>query len=288
MSGISERVRRHQVIAFFVLAFAGSWLIWIPVALFVAERGDFHPLFFIGGFGPLFAAVLVTRIAGGRAGLRRWLRRSFRWRVGIGWYLLAAVILPLAIALVQFGLYSALGGQADFSETRPWWVYLVNLPIVMLFAGGNEEPGWRGFALPKMLTSMSPFTASLVIGVLWALWHVPLEFRTGWEGQSYSFAWFTLNTTVLSFIMTWLYLRSGGSVLPVMLFHQASNQIWDYFPMNSDVVSGPDDWLVLKTMVYGGLAIVLLVATRGRLGQERTEAAVEAPPGTVRQPAVGP
>ena len=165
------------------------------------------------------------------------------------------------LALAQFGLYLLLGGQADFSCAN----CLLAAPITALFAGGNEEPGWRGFALPKMLTSISPLAASLVIGVLWAAWHIPLFFSQAWLG-SMPFAWFLLYTVFLSTIMSWLYLKSSGSVLPVMLFHQATNHVWNYFPMGTDVLPTTEDWLVMKTLVYRIAALIILITTRGQLG----------------------
>jgi len=136
----------------------------------------------------------------------------------------------------------------------------------MLFAGGNEEPGWRGFALPRLLTKRNPLTASLILCIIWAAWHVPLFFLPEWGGAETSFIWFVANTVGLSFIMTWLYNRSRSSVFPVMLFHQATNHIWNYFPMPVDVLSGMEDFIVLKTIVYWTIAIVLMIVTKGHLG----------------------
>jgi membrane protease YdiL (CAAX protease family) len=262
-----EQTRKatRSVWLFFVLSFAISWGIWIPTLLLVQKGEESHPLIFVGGYGLFLSAIIVTWRVEGIAGLRKWLARTFRLRVNIVWYLLALFLLPVGIALVQFGLYLFLGGQADFSSVPPWWNYLLSVPIAALFAGGNEEPGWRGFALPKMLTITSPLVASLVIGVIWAGWHIPLFFSQAWLGST-PFVWFLLNTVVLSVIMTWLYLKSSGSVLPVMLFHQATNLVWNYFPMETDVLPTADDWLVLKTLVYGIVAFILLGATAGQIG----------------------
>jgi membrane protease YdiL (CAAX protease family) len=261
-----EQIRKdaRAVWSFFVLSFTISWGIWIPTLWLLQKGEESHPLIFVGGFGLFLSAIIVTWRVEGVSGLRKWLARTFRLRVNIVWYLLAMFLLPIGIALVQFSLYLLLGGQADFSSAPPWWSYLLSVPIAALFAGGNEEPGWRGFALPKMLTSTSPLVASLVIGGMWAAWHIPLFF-SAWLGST-PFAWFLLNTVFLSVIMTWLYLKSSGSVLPVMLFHQATNTVWNHFPMETDILPTADDWLVLKTLVYGIVAFIILVATKGQIG----------------------
>jgi membrane protease YdiL (CAAX protease family) len=257
-------VKKHQVFAFFIFAFAFSWCLWIPDIIITG--GKMSLFTYAGGFGPFLSAVLIVWIVEKRVGLRQWFRRTFRLRINILWYLLGALFLPIGVVLLQFGLYLLLGGQPDFSNALPWWLYLLNLPIVMLFAGGNEEPGWRGFALPRLLMKRNPLTASLILGVLWAIWHVPIFFNAEWGGAGTPFVWFIVNVVGLSFIMTWLYQRSSRSVLPVMLFHQATNIIWNYFPMPNDVLSGMDDFIVLKTIVYWTIAIVLSIATKGRLG----------------------
>ena len=159
-------IKRHQIYSFFILAFAISWAIWIPVILFVSKDGEFHPLLYIGGYGPFLSAVLVTWIAEGGHGLRQWLKRTFRWRIHILWFL--------------------------------------------IYVGG------------------------------------------------------------LSIITTWLYFKSSMSVIPLMLFHQGTNHISNYFPMPTDVLPGLTDWVVLTAIVYWITAIVLLVATKGRLGHSGT------------------
>jgi len=247
-----------------IFAFAFSWCLWIPDI--ISRGGKVSLLIYAGGFGPFLSAVFVIWIVEKKLGLYQWFHRTFRLRINILWYLLGALFLPTGVVLLQFGLYLLWGGQPDFSNALPWWLYLLNLPIVMLFAGGNEEPGWRGFALPKLLIKRNPVTASLILGIIWTIWHVPLFFLAEWGGAETPFVWFLANVVGLSFIMTWLYHRSSRSVFPVMLFHQATNIIWNYFPMPDDVLSGMDDFIVLKTIVYWTIAIVLIIATKGRLG----------------------
>jgi membrane protease YdiL (CAAX protease family) len=262
MCKLSEQIKNHQVVTFLLVTFAISWCLWIPD---IITGGKISLLIYAGGYGPFLSAALVVWIVERGVGLRLWFRRTFKLRISIIWYLLGAFFLPIGVVLLQFALYLLWGGQPDFSDIPPLWLYLLNIPILMLFAGGNEEPGWRGFALPRLLTKRSPLTASLILGIIWAAWHVPLFFLPAWGGAETPFIWFVANTVGLSFIMTWLYNRSRSSVFPVMLFHQATNHIWVYFPMPDDVLYGMDDFIVLKTIVYWTIAIVLVIATKGHL-----------------------
>ncbi|MFC1993357.1 CPBP family intramembrane glutamic endopeptidase [Chloroflexota bacterium] len=266
MGELSGLIKKHQVVAFFIIVFVISWGLWIPDIIITG--GKVSLLIYAGGFGPFLSAIFVTLIVEKRPGLHKWFRRTFRFRINVLWYLLGALFLPIGVVLLQFGLYLFFGGQPDFSNSLPWWLYLINLPIVMLFAGGNEEPGWRGFALPKLLIKQNPLVASLIIGIIWAVWHIPIFFNSEWSGAGTSFVWFLANTVGLSLIMTWLYYKSSRSVFPVMLFHQATNIIWNYFPMPDDVLTGVDDFIVLKTIVYWTIAIVLIIVTKGHLSYQ--------------------
>ncbi|MFC2039034.1 CPBP family intramembrane glutamic endopeptidase [Chloroflexota bacterium] len=274
MGKLSEWIKNHQIIAFFIFAFAISWCIWIPDIL--VTGGKMSILTYVGGFGPFLSAVFVIWIVEKKEGLYHWFRSIFRFRLNILWYIAGAFVLPIGVVLFQFGLYLLWGGQPDFTNAIPWWLYLINLPIVMLFAGGNEEPGWRGFALLKLLTKQNPLIASLILGIVWAVWHIPIFFNPVWSGYGTPFLWFLANVVGLSFIMTWLYCRSSKSVFPVMLFHQATNIIWNYFPMPDEILSGVDDFIVFKTIVYWTIAIVLIVTTKGRLGYQSELSSSEA------------
>ena len=172
-------IKQHNATAFFVFAFLISWSIWISVRLFLVQKGVFHPFYFVGVFGPFLSAVIVSGITDRWSGLRQWLRKTFNFRISIGWYLIGVLFGPLAVALFQLCLYLLLGGEPDFSKAYPWWKYFIVVPITALFAGGNEEPGWRGFALPQLLKRQSPVVASLFLGIIWAIWHIPFTFSTG-------------------------------------------------------------------------------------------------------------
>ena len=161
---MSAVIKRHPLIAFFALAFALTWAP-TPVGVFMAA-------------GPLLAAVVITAVVDGRRGLRELWSRMIRWRVGWQWYA-AALLVPLALALGTGGLNVALGapgsviGNLSISEAA--LLFALGL-VVPVFAPIGEEPGWRGFALPRLLVGRSPLGATLILAPLVALWHVPLIF----------------------------------------------------------------------------------------------------------------
>jgi membrane protease YdiL (CAAX protease family) len=262
----SNRSDLRLVWIFFALTFAISWVIWLPLLVFPQQQDQFQPLIYIGGFGPWLAAAILTWRAGGRSGLGRWLRHIFQWRISVVWYLMGILILPLGGGLLHFGLYLALGGQADFSEAPSWIWFLPTLLATALLGGGQEEPGWRGFALSRLLVRTHPLVASCIIAFFWTLWHLPLQLSGGW-GDGQSFALMFVYVIPLSIVMTWLTLQSKGSVIPSMLFHGGGNVYSTWLPMKTlQVGSGEIEFNALKAMVYGIMALVVIVGTRGRLG----------------------
>jgi membrane protease YdiL (CAAX protease family) len=163
-------VRRHPLIAFFVLAYAFSWWPWPLYALGLSPGA-------IVGFGPFLAAVLVLVLTGGKAAVMILLRRMVRWRVVGLWYA-AALLLPVAIALGATVLNVLLGARPPSSAELGTWPSLIPTYFLYLLIpgiGGTwEEPGWRGYALPNLQVGCSALSASLILGVVWAFWHLPL------------------------------------------------------------------------------------------------------------------
>lgn len=163
----------RMLVLYFVLVFAITWTIMIPALSFVPEDRQI-PFFVMGAFGPLIAAVIVIWTSKGNSELREWFRKIFRFRIPVILYLAGAFLLPIGIGVSQYVLYRVLGGESDFSNAIPWYLYVVYLIPTALLTGGNEEPGWRGFALPALLEWFHPLIATLILGVIHAAWHLPL------------------------------------------------------------------------------------------------------------------
>jgi membrane protease YdiL (CAAX protease family) len=167
-------VKKHRLIAFFVLAYLLTW--WIYPVLKVS------PLLGIFGlFGPALAAIIVAAVTEGKSGVKSLLSRVVRWRVGLPWYLIA-LGLPTVLSLATAGLNYLLGAPA-FVQVGSLTVF--DLVLFVLVIG--EELGWRGYALPRLLEKRSPLIASLILGVLWGLWHLPTFLAQ--ERHSTGFRW---------------------------------------------------------------------------------------------------
>ena len=201
-----------------------------------------------------------------------WLRSIFRLRIPVVLYLTGAFFLPIGVGALQYGLYSVLGGVADFSDAIPWYLYLLYLLPTAALTGGNEEPGWRGLALPALLQWFHPAFVSIILGTIHAAWHLPLM-----DYYDTTFGLYLFNVVGLTFILNWLYFKSRNSVIPVMLFHAGTNVIGSFIPTPTDVLDGQVSFMVLRGIVYWAVAIVLLIITKGRLGSRLTHFGIKAP-----------
>ena len=250
----------HQLISFFLLTYAISWTLWGVAALGAGQIG-----ILLGGLGPFAAALIVTRLSG--RSVRGWLRSLLVWRVAPGYYAVA-LLLPVAIYAVINLVLVALGQSLDFTllvAAAP--AYLGTFLMVATVGGGFEEPGWRGFALPKLQERRSPLVATLLVGLAWGVWHIPLYGPLGF-----------VVPLILAFFYTWLYNRTG-SVLVCLLLHASFTPAQDFLTIAVDpvrAVSGAErlgdttDLVILG--VYVVAAFTLAIVTRGRLGYRRTAA----------------
>lgn len=268
------RLARHPAALYFALAYAISWGLWLPLVLGYdgPSRGV---LFTAGVFGPPAAAVLTTWLLGRDVGA--WLRAAFRLRVSARWWAVALAV-PVALTLVASGAFALLGHEADWSLLPgALAAYVPALVAATLLGGGQEELGWRGFALPELEARFGPVRATLVLGVLWGLWHLPGVAADADLLHGFDLAAFLpiLGLTLLSvigyaFLLTWVMNRTG-SVLVAMLLHGGFNTANGVLvPLPRDAVAG-DAYAVLSVLVFFSLAVavgVLLAATRGGLGYQ--------------------
>jgi membrane protease YdiL (CAAX protease family) len=216
---IRTRVAARPVAAFVALTYLLSWLAWAPIVAGVTDRTT---LFIVaGGFGPLVAAAVVTWVVGDS--LREWAGQLLRWRVPPR-YWAVAFLLPPAAVLGASGVHVLfLGGRFDPEPLAALVLYPLVFLQVFLVGGGNEELGWRGFALPRLQARYSALVASLVVGVVWAAWHLPLFLVAGSSQAGDPVHFYVLSVVALSVVFTWLYNATGGSVLVTMALHASVN-----------------------------------------------------------------
>jgi membrane protease YdiL (CAAX protease family) len=231
--------RLSPLSTFLLLTFAITWAIWLPLA--AASHGlvsfQVSPTLggLLGAFGPSLAGVATAVLYGGRRGLRLLLGRLLIWRVGAQWY--AFVLLwPAALSLVVTALHVVLGGTApDFANPLVLTLYPVPpealaagpwvlLPFVFLqqmLVGSSmgEELGWRGLALPHLQERRSALISSLIVGLVWGVWHLPKFFIAGDPIAEVFFGWFLLGIVADAILFTWVYNNTGGSLLLALLLH---------------------------------------------------------------------
>jgi uncharacterized protein len=263
---MTQLIRRHPLVTFFLLAFAITWVVWVPRA--AASQGlwasDWPSV--VGQawtWAPAIAALLAAALTGGRDALRELGARLVRWRVGWQWYLVV-ILGPALFSLVVAGIYVVLGGSwADAAppaiRAGPLVMLALFLVILTLTDGLGEELAWRGFALPRLLTRYNALVASLVLGVIWALWHLPLLWTEG-NGMFHQPVWLLLvDVTAKSVLFTWVFLHTRGSVLLAMLFHGATN----LFIVSPSPTSSGDLTLPLLAAGAKWVLVVVVVVVAG-------------------------
>jgi membrane protease YdiL (CAAX protease family) len=251
-----------MLVLYFVLAFAITWSILIPTLARVPESSQL-PFIILAAFGPFFAAVITIWITRGRKAVIAWLRSIFTFRIPVKLFIAGAFLIPLLMGFLHYGVYRAFGGEGGLSGAEAWYLYLAYLIPTALLTGGNEEPGWRGFALPGLLERFHPVMAVLILGFFHSAWHLPLmnQYET-------SFGWYLFNLLPLTAILNWLYLQSRRSVIPVMLLHAGTNVVGRFVSTPGDLPGVLGDYMVLRGTAYWIIAIVLLVMTKGMLGYQ--------------------
>ena len=288
--GIKALLARHPLVSFFVMAYAFTWLVWapwvlgedgaglLPINISQTASGYLNATAILAG--PTLSAFIMTATTEGREGVRRLLGRLVLWRVGFRWYLFALLGVPL-IMLVGTMIYSgdlpnlgALGGPSYLLS------YLGTYALVVVLGGPLfEEIGWRGFALPRMERLHGPILASVILGVLWALWHLPEFLVPTWAASSgggiLGITLFIVTAVTFTIVITWVFNNTRASVLLAILVHTSIDAftvpLGEIFPARA--VSSALPFII----GFGAVGVVLIVVTRGRLDYGRLAEAQSSP-----------
>ena len=283
-------IRHHGLVSFYALAYALSWLAWLPYILSEDGLGvlkfSFPKVFgtaqitgmLLGAYlGPLGAAFIVTAISEGKTGLRRWRGRLLHFGVSPRWYVLAFFGVP--ILLIIGTLLVAPSTVAGFRSPtlQLLLLYIPGLLIQVITTGLAEEPGWRDFALVRHQQQQGPLVGTLILSGLWALWHFPL-FLTEWGAGLGGFnltaaATFTAFCVAISIVITWVFNKTGGSLPLAILVHVSNNNFATVLWFAMFTTLAPQKALTGALVGFGVMALILLVATRGQLGYRRNSAA---------------
>jgi uncharacterized protein len=270
-SSVRQVVARHPVAAFLVICYAVTWAVAVP---WFRTRTDILPfdLPMWGSIGTIFgvalAAFLVVAATDGQAGVRDLARRSLRWRVGVRWYLVALLGLPIAVLVGATALF----GSAPLNALAGNWQLLLTvvLPVLLLqFALFNlaEEIGWTGFLQARLQDRHGPLKASLIVTAPFALFHLPDLFTQ--FGLASALVFLPILAVMHLFarvVIMWLYNTTGRSVLLVGLFHATFNAT---LVAGEEFIPGPaGTTLVIATGIIVVAAVALVMATRGRLSYQ--------------------
>ncbi len=289
--------RRRPLVYFFLFAYGITWAVIFSVRFFPADvpavlyrnllpnlhadRDPTSALQLLAMWGPSLAAVLVSSVAFGRSGAREWLSRWTRWRIGWRWYVVALLFPPLLdlvrTLIEQPTLFAPYARQPLTTViTNQLGQYVLTLVPLFLWIVGGEEGGWRGFALPRLQQRYGPLVGTVVLGLLWAAWHLPSIIRPGhtyFDMGGVAFAVFLCKFALMDVcyaaICTWIFNHTRGSILPVMLWHASANAsvgvVSDLFQGGySAPGSSVGDWLLWPILMA-----ILIGFTRGRLGYDR-------------------
>jgi membrane protease YdiL (CAAX protease family) len=263
-------ISRSPLLAFFVMAFLFSWIAVVPLIL---NRGlPAEPFQILGALvGPTLSAIIVTAVLEGRKGVGTFFKRYLKWSAGLAWWLF--VLFGILIALNTFAsLILGISIWTEFFKNIGLIIptYLITLLAGVILGPLWEEPGWRGFALPRLQTQFRPILGTLILGILWSLWHLP-GYLGGW--MTVGILPLILSGVAFSMIATWVYNNTRGSILLMILLHSSSNAA---ISIGSQVL--PADLSGnMSSFVYGGwvpaitysiVALGVWVATRGTLSVE--------------------
>ncbi len=270
---VKEFIRRHSLAVGVLLMFALTWPIDLANSRVLSFQGPFVVYIFLG-WGFIIGALVMTGLTLGKNGVITLLKRFLIWRVGGKWYLVAILLVP-SLNLLGVVLNAALSQTPiDFSTVLAYKIFgpsanlmVLILPYLLFDAVTNgEEMGWRGYVLPRLQAKHSALASSLILGVIWGLWHLPKFMAPGNTG---SFAFLMVDTVAKAVFLTWLYNNTGGSLLLTTLAHASWNTAGMFLPM-ANTVSGGNMGASIVALLLLGVAVIVITVLAGPARLSRT------------------
>ena len=260
-------MKTRMLAPFFLITFVWGWSLIAIVLAFpdavehlFGELSSSNPVFILAVYSPAIATFILVLWTGGLQALKRFLSRFLLWRAHWGWYLFLVIGIPLL-----FLCSNALDGTL-FSKPFPFSSVAAAVSAVafMMVLGPMEEFGWRGVAQPLLQRSLAPFWAAIVLGIVWAIWHLPAFFLSGVPQGSLSFLPFFIAAVAISLIITPLFNSSGGSILLPAVMHWQLNTplIPNVEPYNTvvfAVAAAVIIWINRKTMFDKSIGVTEVI-----------------------------
>jgi CAAX protease family protein len=264
----TDMIKRHPVAIFTLLTFGLTWVVWLPRAAGVPV-GTLGQLW---TWMPAVAALIAAALTGGREAVRDLMGRLVRWRVAWWWYPVV-IVGPAAFSAVVAGVYVLAGGSWQVAAPA---AFGLSIPALVLFFvvlvltdGVGEELGWRGFALPRLLQRWPPVTASVILGLVWAAWHLPLVWTEGASLYGFPVWLLVLDICAKSILFTWVFVRTRESVLIAVLLHASTNLF-----ASSPVIMGdlrlPILALIAKWLLVIVIGMILIRLQPGPTGAQES------------------
>ncbi len=270
---MKEKISRYPLLSFFVMSLLFSWVAVMPLILDPSLPVELFQI--LGAFaGPTLSAVIVISATEGRAGLSTFFRRYLQWKAGVVWWLVVLFGILIALNVVAVVILG-LSILTEFFENAGLILptYLLTLIVGVILGPLWEEPGWRGFALPRLQAQYGPIAGSVLLGAIWAVWHIP-GYAGGWMASG--FPALLVYCIGFSILATWIYNNTRGSILLMILLHSSSNAAISVgarvLPTNlppdlqAFVFSG---WI--PALMSGIVAIAILIFTRGSLSYRNSQ-----------------
>lgn len=250
-----------------MLTFAFTWFFWLFGILsslnIIPSPAPNLAWVFIGAHGPLVASFWLTYKASGLPAVKKLLLSGFQLRMRLVWWVVILAV-PFLLAGVAFWVNMSTG---DFKPdttllAQPLLIIPNFLFMFFLFGSFQEEFGWRGFALPRLLSLHTPFAASLILGVIWGFWHLPLFYIAGLSQSYMSFALSLPLTLAFSIFFTWVYIKTDYNLFSALLLHTALNTFFNLFPPIEQVAGGGHAPFAFLLLLYLVTALVLIIRER--------------------------
>lgn len=264
---LRSSVAAHRLWAFVGIAFGFTWLFWItalvlyPSTLPPLRRAPGQLLMIVGSFGPFVAGIVVARATGTWPEFKAAL---LRWRLDPRWYALV-VALPFVTFGAAYAVHRVLGGDpVAFTSRLSLSAFPALFLTTLLVGGGNEEPGWRGFALGALEERFGPLVGTLVLGGMWGLWHLPAFLDPASSQNTVPLLAWIIGVFANTIVLTWLFNHTGSVVLAA-LYHALFNVVgaWPATAMPLDAFARLY-WIAV--LLYSAFVVALLLATRTTLG----------------------
>lgn len=247
-------LRSHPLTSYFVLAFVFAWAVWLPMIFWQLPP----VLMWLAGIAPIGSGILVTWLADGRDGLRALGQRLTLKGLTLRWILIAS-LLPLGLRLVSLTFDSAVSVSILPLFGLAFLKGLAYTPMALF-----EEVGWRGFALPRLVQKYSPLASALVLGIIWAAWHIPLLIGNSFLYADMNPYWWVVDILFVSLFLTWMFTKTQGNLWLPCLFHGMANMTASTLPLPAGSITNSVISLVVIALfiVWIGVGKVTQIVRR--------------------------